>query len=290
MTLTNRRSFLSSTSIPGPPLSSLQIVGILVVAIYLLVTAILIKTFHSTTTLFGVDESTLPQPLGHISRFLDQSVTSLGRGNADDDRPQRMPPNTDFDGGKKEITSNEVATTAAGAGSHGRVLTAYLEPVYQSDWKIKPLPRRNSTASVLRAIAYPKVSSCSRLPESWPVDNPPTDIDPFLPWIHDVFPTADGKYIQFVAQNRRRCQSGRDYADLKAFLQPNIALFQHIPLARVHVTDDASSASWGPRQRNSTVRYRLSSHEEADQDGIETRFICRFSTGPRDAKCLQLQL
>jgi hypothetical protein len=44
------------------------------------------------------------------------------------------------------------------------------------------------------------------LPEQWPVDEYP-DADPFLPWIHDVFPTDDGKLIQFVAQNKRRCLS-----------------------------------------------------------------------------------
>ena len=151
--------------------------------------------------------------------------------------------------------------------TEGRVLKAYLEPIDQSDWQIKPLPKRNTTASSLTEKTYPGVTSCTKLPEQWPVDEPPTDQDPFLPWIHDVFPTADGKHIQFVAQNRRRCQSGRAFSELKKFLQPNIALFQHVPVKRIDGDDEDET------------RYRLSTHEEADDDGMETRFICRFSNG-----------
>ena len=274
----NRRTSPQSTTTPGPSLSSLQMAGILIIVIYLLVTTVLVKTFHSTTSLFGVAEK------GHISRFLDRSVADLSSTSTDTDGHQPRHSSSDRDGdllvegGRRETTSTEGASVSGGGrGGHGRVLTAYLEPVYQSDWKVKPLPRRNSTASVLKAIAYPNVNYCSKLPETLPVDDPPTDVDPFLPWIHDVFPTADGKYIQFVAQNRRRCQSGRDFSELKRFLQPNIALFQHIPLARVNITDDAPSGSSESRKHtSSTTRYRLSSHEEADRDGIETRFICRF--------------
>ena len=82
-------------------------------------------------------------------------------------------------------------------------LKAYIEEVNQNDWKKKPLPVRDTKASKLKVKAYDQVGSCSKLPEQWPVDEPPTDQDPFLPWIHDVFPTADGEFIQFVAQNRR---------------------------------------------------------------------------------------
>ena len=151
--------------------------------------------------------------------------------------------------------------------TEGRVLKAYLEPIDQSDWQIKPLPKRNTTASSLTEKTYPGVTSCTKLPEQWPVDEPPTDQDPFLPWIHDVFPTADGEFIQFVAQNRRRCQSGKDFGELKKFLQPNVALFQHVPVKRMDGKDEGET------------RYRLSTHEEADDDGMETRFICRFSNG-----------
>jgi len=183
---------------------------------------------------------------------------------------------------KNSITRSSAVGTSIGGGAHAtsasssleenetaerRVLTAYLEPIHQSDWQTKPLPKRNTTASSLKEKTYPGVTSCTKLPEQWPVDEPPTDDDPFLPWIHDVFPTADGEYIQFVAQNRRRCQSGRAFSELKKFLQPNIALFQHVPVKRIDHGDDTEP------------RYRLSTHEEADADGMETRFICRFSNG-----------
>jgi len=97
-----------------------------------------------------------------------------------------------------------------------------------------------------------------------------------------VFPSADGQYIQFVAQNKRRCQSGTRKADIKKFMQPNIALFQHVPVTRVvpianRKAEDEDRADADTSTGTGTdTRYRISSHEEADPDGIETRFICRF--------------
>lgn len=146
------------------------------------------------------------------------------------------------------------------------MLKAYIETIDQTEWKIKPLPIRKTTSSKLEGREYPRVTSCQRLTEQFPVDEPPTVEDPFLPWIHDVFPSEDGKFIQFVAQNRRRCHSGKDHKELKKFQQPNIALFQHIPVKRVD----------GELTPQGETRYRLASHEDADPDGMETRFICRF--------------
>eukprot|EP00536_Pseudo-nitzschia_multiseries_P009147 jgi/Psemu1/257885/estExt_Genewise1Plus.C_2500012 len=151
------------------------------------------------------------------------------------------------------------------------ILKAYLEPIYLQDWETKPLPVRNITQKQLKTISYPRVNSCQRLPELWPVDDYP-DADPFLPWIHDVFPTDDGKFIQFVAQNKRRCQSGTtpDQVDILEKMQPQVSLFQHVPVQRVSVKT---------AEGNDETRYKLTTHEEADPDGIETRFICRFSDG-----------
>lgn len=144
-------------------------------------------------------------------------------------------------------------------------LKAFIEKIDQEEWKIKPLPARKTKASELDVMEF-DVSSCKKLPEQWPINEnvAPTNKDPFLPWIHDVFPTADGKFIQFVAQNKRRCQSGRRKNDIKKFMQPNIALFQHVPIQRINVEGDKKT------------QYRLTSHEQADEDGVETRFICRF--------------
>jgi len=146
------------------------------------------------------------------------------------------------------------------------VLKAYIESTDQSKWEIQPLPTRTTKSTDLQLKEFPKVSSCTNLLEQWPIDEEvaPTNSDPFLPWIHDVFPTADGKFIQFVAQNKRRCQTGRKKTDIKEFMQPNIALFQHVPVKRLGRSEDGQQ------------RYRLSTHEEADEDGMETRFICRF--------------
>ena len=160
--------------------------------------------------------------------------------------------------------------------NENNVLTAYIEPIDQEEWERKPLPmRKNAQASRLTKMDFPSVSSCTKLPQQWPVDeeDAPTNKDPFLPWIHDVFPSADGKYIQFIAQNKRRCQSGTKKAEIKKFMQPNIALFQHVPIKRIENVswNETSVSSNGDQQR-----YRLASHEDADEDGMEARFICRF--------------
>jgi hypothetical protein len=141
------------------------------------------------------------------------------------------------------------------------ILKAYLEEIRQEDWDVKPLPRRHAANLTIRS--FPRLNNCSRLPELFPIDDYP-DADPFLPWIHDVFPTHDGRLIQFVAQNKRRCKTGTSDLETKVLkhMQPQIALFQHVAVKRI--------------QWNGETRYQLSSHEEADSDGMVTRFICRF--------------
>ena len=123
--------------------------------------------------------------------------------------------------------------------------------------------------------------------------------DPNTSWmtlaIHDVFPTADGSHVVFVAQNRRRCFNGQrilrngeeapkgeiphknrvllEYG--KSYcMRPQVALFQHVPVKRVGGTNGTSGEGEGVEE----PRLRLSSHEEADADGVETRFLCRFKT------------
>ena len=178
------------------------------------------------------------------------------------------------------------------------VLTAYCEPVNQTSWETKPLPSRDgpSTRRDLFPVSYPNVRSCSALASQWPIDTPPVDLDPFLPWIHDVFPSSDGRDVIFVAQNRRRCHNGQrrvrngerlpvgviphqndvhiDYAK-NYHMRPQSALFQHVPLKRLPRDS--------PTNDLEEPRYRLASHEEADIDGMETRFICRFKSYDPDA-------
>ena len=191
-----------------------------------------------------------------------------------------------------DTTSNSDATKSEGGGRTAEmpVLTAYCEPVNQTTWKTKPLPIRPgpTTKSSLIPVEFPNVKSCKNIQAQWPIDTPPVDIDPFLPWIHDVFPSADGKNVVFIAQNRRRCFNGQRplkrgekvpkgvaehknyiHIDFKKnyFMRPQSALFQHVPVKKVNV--DNESADGEPR-------FRLASHEDADPDGMETRMICRF--------------
>ena len=155
-----------------------------------------------------------------------------------------------------------------------RILTAYLEPNVV-DFNKKPLPMREVNAHDLVKKSYPNVNSCSKLIEQFPVNNYPDD-DPFLPWIHDVFPTHDGKWIQIVAQNKRRCKTGKSDKEKEIYLRlsAQVSLFQHVPVKRLDQSGSTTATATG-----STTRYRLASHEDADDDGMQTRFICRFSNG-----------
>ena len=174
----------------------------------------------------------------------------------------------------------------------------------------KPLPLR--TSSKLHTFTYfQNVHSCRDLPNGWPVDHPqeldpkfgnifgdlgslyrhrmeyaeiacPVDADPFLPWIHDVFPTTDGRYIEFVAHNKRRCR--QDPAKFRADidnLEPQVALIQSIPVQRVskeHIQAHTGIPAEWKSMHSGEQRYRLASIAEADFDGKETRFICQFHT------------
>ena len=147
-----------------------------------------------------------------------------------------------------------------------QILTAYLEDIDRlSWWDVTPLPvRATAQSDKLQKRKYARLNSCSKLPEQWPVDEY-ADADPFLPWIHDVFPTEDGKYIQFVAQNKRRCHTGTtDMEEAWLFhTAPQASLFEHVPLKKI----DGS---------NEEPRYRLASHDDADPESMATRFLCRF--------------
>lgn len=68
-----------------------------------------------------------------------------------------------------------------------QMLTAYLEPIDKSTWDIKPLPVRNVQLEDLTVTRYPKLNSCSKLPEQWPVEDYPDD-DPFCRGSTTSFP------------------------------------------------------------------------------------------------------
>ena len=194
------------------------------------------------------------------------------------------------------------------------LLTAFTEdpPLIQSDER--PLPLRIKPK--LEKFVYPQVSTCQDIPENWPVDHfhqinrpgesessdlreqfgsnageipslfdkrrdyaekvCPVDLDPFLPWIHDVFVSYDGGQVEFVAHNKRRCRTAPSFRDkdLKN-LEPQVALFQSVPIQRLH-----NRSNWNQThlQHETFPRYKLSSLSEADMDSQETRFLCQFHT------------
>jgi hypothetical protein len=136
------------------------------------------------------------------------------------------------------------------------VMTIYMENPSTLILTSKPLLPRITNQNQLKQKSFPHVQQCSSLFETMPIDEFPEE-DPFLPWIHDVFPTSDGKYIRFVAQNRRRCNTGKGMEDKMKFWEPQMALFQSIPIIK-----EGNRIRLASEMENATVK--------------ETRFICRF--------------
>lgn len=216
-------------------------------------------------------------------------------------------------------------------------LTAVLEELpNQHDWKNqdpwkktanypKPLPIRNN--SILTTISYPHhIQSCQDIPNRWPVGHPkeqdalygpnmhairsmyrmrwdyanttcPVDADPFLPWIHDVFTSVDGQYMDIIAHNKRRCRRDPNrYVDDIHNLEPQVTLMQSVPIQRLTAdqleTMSSIPSSWKQTWKVSNAssassskimnygenehRYRLVPLEMADEHSKETRFLCHF--------------
>ena len=156
------------------------------------------------------------------------------------------------------------------------VLTAYVEdplpkPSHNEGVSSsRQLPLRTQSPEQLKKYTYDKVTKCSQLPTKFPVNHPrelndvfknvnnitpmytkkyeyakycPVDADPYLPWIHDVFPsqklgTSKAEYIELVAQNKRRCNTddSRFGGDLEN-LEPQVAIMQPVPVKRISSED-----------------------------------------------------
>jgi hypothetical protein len=108
-------------------------------------------------------------------------------------------------------------------------------------------------------------------------------MDPYLPWIHDVFPSQDGSRIEFVAQNKRRCRTGSKFTKDVDRLVPQVALMQSVSVQRLNEEQARALAPelWHPDSSsldptNPLPRYRLAPYNESSEDGKFTRFICRF--------------
>lgn len=162
-------------------------------------------------------------------------------------------------------------------------LRAFLEPIHLDDWTILPLPVRTTTAKDLKQLDF-SVLSCKKLAEQWPVNNDSIiHQDAFLPWIHDVFPNAQGTQLQFVAQNKRRCHTGTTTEEMQLLKhnQPQVALFQGVSVKRIVINHDKKTKNATTSTTTTTIstdeeRFQLVPHDEADPDGMDTRFICRF--------------
>ena len=66
-------------------------------------------------------------------------------------------------------------------------------------------------------------------------------------------------------------------------MRPQVSLFQHVPVKKISVTEedreiDETIDGTNGASMKEEPRYRLASHEDADPEGMETRFICRFKS------------
>jgi hypothetical protein len=180
-----------------------------------------------------------------------------------------------------------------------------IPPVYK-----KPLPLRTQTPDDLHQVTYPRVQTCHDMPHKFPVDrglqfdaegNPvlwnvgddpsppnlpeielpycPVEADPFLPWIHDLFPSSDGTQIHIMAQNKRRCRTGKKFDEDVFRLLPQVALMQPVSVQRLTQNEAQKLAPTLWTDGEDTPRYRFVPLNKASPDGGKyTRFICRFHT------------
>lgn len=199
-------------------------------------------------------------------------------------------------------------------------MTAYVEPshlynYYQPlhDTAAPPLQLRTHGPDALLKFTYPRIQTCDDIPRKLPVFHRrdqddkygsnvhntkplhsaenllndyaqtacPVDADPFLPWIHDVFSSPDGTRIDFVAHNKRRCNTDPNvFGKELRNLEPQVALWQPVPVVTIASSSKVeelvpNEPSLWTKDDSSTPRYRLAtSFEEATVK--ETRFICQF--------------
>jgi hypothetical protein len=211
--------------------------------------------------------------------------------------------------------------TVPGTGERGDMESKHDDGVRPAF--VVPLPLRKHTPSDLRRYEYHRLQTCHDMPGKFPTDRGlehdekghvivwnvgdtptppaypaqeapycPVEADPFLPWIHDVFPNQDGSKIKFIAQNRRRCRTGSKYDENVNRLVPQVALMQSVSVQRIDEsraqslapelwhppadTTDTSTSTSSSSAQTQTPRYRLAPYNEAATDGMFTRFICRF--------------
>ena len=246
--------------------------------------------------------------------------------------PTRIQPMTAFLEPEHVTTIPNTGSTSPRTDAENKVKKSYVGTPPEF---IVPLPLRKNSPNDLHPVTYPNVRTCHRdLPAQLPIDaglilNPktkehvypnvhqydppdplefskycPVDADPYLPWIHDVFPSTDGKVVHFVAQNRRRCHTGDAFEKTRNNLVSQVALMQPLSVERLTEEQARKLAPelWHPddatnrddENTSSLPRYRLAHPDESTIH--ETRFICRFHTlipsnndDPNDKTATQLK-
>jgi hypothetical protein len=154
----------------------------------------------------------------------------------------------------------------------------YEDPTVQVPKPKRPLPQRNVRSQDLIKLSFPQMNYssiqttsliCNNIPSLLPIDDFGSAIkDPYLPWIHDLFLSHDGTQVHILAQNRRRCHTGKKHLEEMKYWEGQLALFQPVALKRLANTTNYN--------KDDSVKYQLSTHEKADSDALETRFRCRF--------------
>ena len=204
------------------------------------------------------DEPAIAAPPPDIPRETEQNVESTPQQTAEKITTEQNPSDT---------MSTEPPVLAHPTAPE-KVLSIFLEPSNTLDESSKPLPPRRTSADILDKIEFPRVRSCADIPHKLPVNDFPGR-DPFLPWLHDYFVSHDGATVQFVAGNKRRCETGKGKEVAMAYLQAQVSLFQPVPVAQIKAVN-----------KTRTVQYRLAAPDDTDLVAVETRFQCRFHRNP----------
>lgn len=130
---------------------------------------------------------------------------------------------------RKPLKTSKIERPIETAVAERPILTAYLEPRDTLHSNTRPLPPRSTSADRLTKVQYPQVLDCSRIAETWPINEFPSE-DPFLPWIHDVFVNHNETAVTLIAQNKRKCSVGLGKEEKMQHWEPQISLLQPVPV------------------------------------------------------------
>jgi Glycosyltransferase family 92 len=153
--------------------------------------------------------------------------------------------------------------------SNTNVLAIFMESPRTLNAASKPFTRTTSAAKLERVEFADLRIDCDSLgvQHELPIDSFPEG-DPFLPWLHDYHVDDSVTQVRFVAQNKRRCETGEGKERIMNYWAPQMALFQPVPVIMV------PNGSERDLQR---VAYKLAT-SLTNATAPETRFLCHFHT------------